>query len=84
MSSVFWQCFLSCIYSNILVLGFLINFDDFPMTAEKRQRYMKLVPTKSDSDVILCLQLLSDNKLCTPLDLTRIDRILVYQSYPQD
>ena len=33
-----------------------------------------IVPTKSDSDVILCLQLLSK----IPLELTRIDRSLVY------
>ena len=33
-----------------------------------------IVPTKSDSDVILCLQLLS----YTSLELARIDRLLVY------
>ena len=33
-----------------------------------------VVPTKSDSDEIFCLQLLSK----TPLELTRIERSLVY------
>ena len=37
-----------------------------------------VVPAKSDSDVILCLQLLSKNNLYTLLDLMRIDRSLVY------
>ena len=41
-----------------------------------------MVPTNSDSDVILCIQLLiiaklKDN-LYTPLDLARFDRSLVY------
>ena len=40
--------------------------------------------TKSDSDVILCLQLLSKNYLSTSLDLMRIDRSLVYKFYPED
>ena len=34
--------------------------------------------TKSDSDVILCLQLQSKNKLYSTLDLAQIDRSLVY------
>ena len=39
----------------------------------------KNVPTKSDSDVILYLPLLSKEKtLYTSLELTRIDRSLVY------
>ena len=37
-----------------------------------------VAPTKSDSDVIFCLQLLSKTLTCTPLDLTRIDGSLVY------
>ena len=37
-----------------------------------------VVPTKSDSDVIFCLQMLSKTFLYTPLKLTRIDRSLVY------
>ena len=37
-----------------------------------------IVPTKSDNDVILCLQLLrKKNNLYTPLQLMRIDRSLV-------
>ena len=44
-----------------------------------------VVPTKSDSDVIFCLQLLRKiTNLYTPLDLARIDRSLVYLSYPAD
>ena len=43
-----------------------------------------VVPTKSDSDVILCLQLLSKNNSYTLLDLTLIYRSLVYKSYPED
>ena len=39
-----------------------------------------VVPTKSDSDTILCFQLLSKTLTCT----LRIDRLLVYVSYPQD
>ena len=39
-----------------------------------------VLPAKSDSDVIFCLQLLSN--LYTPLELTRIDRSLLYKSYP--
>ena len=35
-----------------------------------------VVPTKSDSDVILCLQLLSKHYVCTSLELKRIDRFL--------
>ena len=43
------------------------------------QRYtFTVVPTKSDSDVILCLQLLSKNNVYTPLDLTLIDISLLY------
>ena len=38
-----------------------------------------VVPTKSDSDVIFCLQLLSKNiNLYTPLALTRIYRSVVF------
>ena len=38
-----------------------------------------VVPIKSDSDVILCLQLLSKNtNVYASLELTRIDRSLVY------
>ena len=41
--------------------------------------FSTVVPTKSDSDVIFCLQLLSKTLTCTPpLELTRIDRSLVY------
>ena len=44
-----------------------------------------VVPTKSDIDVKLCLQSISKTLTCTPnLELTRIDRSLVYQSYPED
>ena len=43
-----------------------------------------VVLTKSDSDVIFCLQVLTKTLSCTPLDLTRIDRSLVYKSYPAD
>ena len=40
--------------------------------------FATVVPTKSDSDVIFCLKLLSVNiNLYTPLELTRIDRSLV-------
>ena len=43
-------------------------------------------PTKSDSDVSFCLQLFCKTLTCTytPLKLTRINRSLVYESYPQD
>ena len=41
-------------------------------------------PTKSDSDVIFCLQLLSKFNLYIPLELTLINRSLVFQSYPVD
>ena len=38
-----------------------------------------VVPTKNDSDVMSCLHLLSINiTLYTPLELTRINRSLVY------
>ena len=37
-----------------------------------------VVLTKSDSDELFCLQLLSKNSMYTPLDLTQIDRSLVY------
>ena len=37
-----------------------------------------VVPTKSDSDVLLCLQLLSKNNLYSRFELTRIDSSLVY------
>ena len=37
-----------------------------------------VVPTKSDSDVIFCLQVLTKTLSCTQLDLTRIERSLVY------
>ena len=41
------------------------------------------VPTKSDSDVIFCLQLLSKTfNLYTPLKLKRIDGSLVYYNTP--
>ena len=45
-----------------------------------------VVPTKSDSDTLLCLQLPSKTLTCTltSLELTRIDRSLVFVSYPQD
>ena len=46
-----------------------------------------VVPTKGDSDVILCLELLSKTQTCTlhlTLELTSIDRSLVYLSYPED
>ena len=46
----------------------------------KELSYLTVVPTQSDSDVIFCLQLLSikNINLYTPLELTRIDRSLVY------
>ena len=39
-----------------------------------------VMPTKSDSDIIFCLQLLSQILTCTShlIALTRIDRSLVY------
>ena len=38
-----------------------------------------VVPTKRDSDKILCLQLFSKNtNLYTSIELTRINRLLVY------
>ena len=41
------------------------------------------VPTKSDSDVIFCLQLFGKTfNLKTPLKLKRIDRSLVYYNTP--
>ena len=44
-----------------------------------------VVPAKSDSDIIVCLQFLRKSiNLNTPLLLTRIDRSLVYKSYPAD
>ena len=39
---------------------------------------LTVVPTKSDSDVILCLELLKNTKVYTSLELTRIDISLVY------
>ena len=36
------------------------------------------MPTKSDSDVLMCLQFPGKNNLYTPLDLSWIDRSLVY------
>ena len=41
-------------------------------------RNTTVVPTKSDSDVLLCLQLLSKNNLYSPFELMRIDSSLVY------
>ena len=41
-----------------------------------------VLPAKSDSDVVFCLQLLKTINLYTPLELMRIDRSLVY--YPND
>ena len=43
-----------------------------------------VVPTKSDSDVNCVYNCQVKNKVYTPLDLTRIDRSLVYLSYPMD
>ena len=44
----------------------------------KNLTYGTVVPTKSDSDVIVCLQSLSKTLTYTPLELTRIDISLVY------
>ena len=40
--------------------------------------------TKSGSDVIFCLQVLTKTLSGTQLDLTRIERSLVYKSYLAD
>ena len=37
-----------------------------------------VVPTKSDSDIILCLQLLRNTNVYTSLELTQIGRSLEY------
>ena len=42
------------------------------------------MPTKSDSDVILYIIAKSNINLYTPPELTRINRSLVYLSYPVD
>ena len=42
-----------------------------------------VLPAKSDSDVVFCLQLLSKTLTYT-LHLMRIDRSLMYLSYPVD
>ena len=42
------------------------------------------MPTKSDSDVILYIIAKSNINLYTPLELMRINRSLVYLSYPVD
>ena len=44
----------------------------------QRDNNPTVVPTKSDSDVIFCLQMLIILKLFTPLELTQINRSLVY------
>ena len=42
------------------------------------QHELTVLPAKSDSDMVFCLQLLSKTNLYTPLELTRMDRSLVY------
>ena len=66
---------------NILVLSYcdanyLYKVIKIPESIRKYST--TVMPTKSDSDLILCLKLQSKNNLYTPLDLTRIDRSLVY------
>ena len=55
------------------------------MPRSQRKIDTTVLPAKSDSDVMVCLQLLSKNiNLYTPLELTRIDISLMYKSYPAD
>ena len=50
----------------------------FVVTFNLSSAYFTVVPTKSDSDVILCYTSLSKNNVYTPLDQMQIDESLVY------
>ena len=76
------ECAVCFVELNCSFCNSRLNVSTLKLTYMDRST---VVPTKSDSDVVLCLQLLRKNiNLYTPPELTRINRLLVYQSYPVD
>ena len=66
-------CVKTCAKQRFHITSVTVN-----LTYHMHVYLFTFVPAKSDRDVILCLQLLSKNNLYTLLDVTRIDRSLVY------
>ena len=63
--------FVISLYLDMSWLVMLLVFENFLRPEEVENNSITAVPTKSDSDVILCLRLLSKTLTCT-----------LYSSYP--